>query len=123
MKTPHLLACLAVAATASAADLKDPSAVAQQMNRAAESTVPFMEKPDLRVEIPKPTPHPRAFTSTPKRKKQDIFPPMVPRERIYDAPDYRPPETLPDNLPPGSKLWRYGGQDYWLIPLIPSRDK
>ncbi len=65
-----------------------------------------------------------SFQSAPKSKRNPQVPwGPVPRDKIYDAPNYRVPEVLPDNMPPGSKVWRYGGQDYYLIPLIPSREK
>jgi hypothetical protein len=128
MKTPHLLASFAVAATAAAADLKDPAQVAREFNEAAQTTLPMAGPADLRALsaiADKPLTRPDGFfsaSSRPKRKSHVPWGP-IPRDKIYDAPNYSVPEVLPDNMPPGSKVWRYGGQDYYLIPLIPSREK
>jgi|GEM_PF-1174129 len=128
MKTPHLLASLAVAATAAAADLKDPVEVAREFNEAAKPTLPLAGPADLRassVIADKPLTRPAGFfrsATKPERKSLVSWGP-IPRDKISDAPNYRVPEVLPDNMPPGSKVWRYGGQDYYLIPLIPSREK
>jgi hypothetical protein len=125
MKTPHLLASFAVAATASAADLKDPAEVAREWNETVASSPPVagslsLQNPPTRSLGPITGPRPRD-------KSKDSF--QVPawgkpsRDRIYDAPNYRVPEVLPNNMPPGAKAWEYGGQTYWLIPLIPSKEK
>jgi hypothetical protein len=125
MKTAHLLASFAVAATAAAADLKDPALVAREFNDAAKPTLPLVGPADLRaasVITDKPLPRPEgSFQSAPRaRRTPQVRWGRIPRDKIYDAPNYRVPEALPDNMPPGSKVWRYGGQDYYLIPLIPS---
>lgn len=127
MKTPHLLASFAVAATA-AADLKDPAQVAREFNEAAKPTLPMAGPADLHASsaiADKSLTRPDGFfQSTPKSRRIPQVPwGPIPRDKIYDAPNYRAPEVLPDNMPPGSKVWRYGGQDYYLIPLIPSREK
>lgn len=128
MKTPHLLASFAVAATAAAADLRDPAEVAREFNEAAKPALPLAGPADLRASsdiADKPLTRPDGFfRSYPAPKRKSLVPwGPIPREKIYDAPNYRPPEVLPDNMPPGSKVWRYGGQDYYLIPLIPAREK
>lgn len=128
MKKPHLLACFAVAATAAAADLKDHALVAREFNEAAKPTLPLVGPADLRAAsaiTDRPLPRPEgSFQSAPKSKRNPQLPwGPIPRDKIYDAPHYRESGELPDNMPPGSKLWRYGGQDYYLIPLIPSREK
>jgi hypothetical protein len=126
MKSPHLLASFAVAVTASAADLKDPAEVAREFNEAAKLALPLVGPADLRassVIADKPLTHTHGFSRGAPRKLPPVPWGPIPRDRIYDAPNYRVPDVLPDNLPPGSKLWRYGGQDYYLIPLIPSREK
>jgi hypothetical protein len=128
MKTPHLLASFAVAATASAADLKHPDEVAREWNESVAASTPVTgnlsllepSKSPLRIVGPSPARPAR------DKSKDLIAAPQwgpIPRERIYDAPNYRVPEVLPDNMPPGAKAWEYGGQTYWLIPLIPSREK
>jgi hypothetical protein len=128
MKTPHLLASFAVAATAASADLKDPAEVAREFNEAAKPALPLVAPADLRaasVIADKPLPRPEgSFQSAPRARRTPQVPwGRIPRDKIYDAPNYPAPGVLPDNLPPGSKVWRYGGQDYYLIPLIPSPEK
>jgi hypothetical protein len=126
MKTPHLLASFAVAATAAAADLKDPAEVAREFNEAAKPTLPLAGPADLRapsVITDKPLTRTDGFFRPAPRKLPPVPWGPIPRDKVYDAPNYRVPEVLPDNMPPGSKVWRYGGQDYYLIPLIPSREK
>ena len=128
MKTPHLLASFAVAATAAAADLKDPAEVAREFNEATKPTLPMAGPADLRAAstlTDKPLARPDgSFQSVPQSRRNPQVPwGPIPRDKVYDAPNYRVPEVLPDNMPPGSKVWRYGGQDYYLIPLIPSREK
>ena len=127
MKTPHLLASLAVAVTAAAADLKDPTEVAREWNeRTVQSSPPANSDLSLRgmttpALVIRPLPVLQA-----RSKRLSLVPSWskpAPRERGLDAPNYHVPEILPDNMPPGSKLWRYGGQDYWLIPLVPSHEK
>jgi hypothetical protein len=128
MKTPHVLASFAVAATAAAADLKDPAEVAREFNEAAQPALPMAGPADLRILsaiADKPLARPDGFPpSSPKPKRKSLLPwGPIPHDKIYDAPNSRVPEVLPDNMPPGSKVWRHGGQDYYLIPLIPSREK
>ena len=126
MKTPHLLASFAVAATAAAADLKDPAEVAREFNEAAKPTLSLAGPADLRAAsaiTDKPLTRPDGLFRPAPRKLPAVPWGPIPRDKIYDAPNYRVPEVLPDNMPPGSKVWRYGGQDYYLIPLIPSREK
>jgi hypothetical protein len=94
MKPPHLLASFAVAATAAAADLKDHAQAAREFNEATKPTLPLVGPWG-----------------------------PIPRDKIYDAPNYRVPEVLPDNMPPGRKEWKYGGGTYYLLPLIPAREK
>jgi hypothetical protein len=137
MKTPHLLASFAVAATAAAADLKDSAQVAREWNETvAKSAAPPSWTSDLSL---------RGTTAMPERstgvdraallraqrdKSKGPFrmPPWnqpTPREPLYDAPGpgHRVPEVLPDNMPPGTKEWKYGGGTYYLLPLIPAREK
>ena len=126
MKTPHLLASFAVAATAAAADLKDPAEVAREFNEAAKPALPMVGPADLRassVIADKPLTRPDgSFRPAPRRLPPVPWGP-IPRDRIYDAPDYRVPEVLPDNMPPGTKEWKYGSGTYYLLPLIPAREK
>jgi hypothetical protein len=134
MKIPHLLACFAVAATAAAADLKDSTEVARAWDDSTTSK-PLVDDFSLRGTIPPP---PRAFPPTSPvlhDKPMNLF--QVPSwgtpgqdkparpEPGIDSPRYRPPEVLPNNvpMPRGAKPWLYGGQTYWLMPLIPSREK
>jgi hypothetical protein len=124
MNTPRLLASFAVASVASAADLKDPADVAREWR---ESTVepPVLsagaglnEGPTKPFVAGRVAPSIR-FRGTPQGPNWG----PVPGDRIYDAPNYSVPPVLPDNLPPGTKLWRYGGGTYYLMPLVPAREK
>jgi hypothetical protein len=126
MKTPHLLASFAVAATAAAADLKDPAQVAREFNEAAKPTLPLAGPADLRASsaiADKTLARPDGFFRPSPQKLHPVPWGPIPRERIYDAPNYRVPEVLPDNMPPGTKEWKYGGGTYYLLPLIPAREK
>lgn len=134
MKTPHLLASLAVAVTASATELKDPTVVAREWNEAHESTHGLhmlREVPRLRglpslldqsqsnprtPELPFFSPHkPTPFQVPPWSR-----PP--PRHPGTDIPAEDAPAGPDGKMPRGTKEWKYGGQTYWLMPLIPSRD-
>lgn len=126
MKTPHLLASFAVAATAATADLKDPAQVAREFNEAAKPTLPLAGPADLRASsaiADKPLARPDGFSRPAPKKLPPVPWGPIPRDRIYDAPNYRVPEVLPDNMPPGTKEWKYGGGTYYLLPLIPAREK
>ena len=132
MKT--LLVCLAVTSTAVAADLKDPAVVVRDWNQAVEQIrEPSVPLNNLREQSDALTITPlerifRADNLTPQRPFQksaprDGSPRILPSPRspgpLYDAPNYRVPDVLPDNMPPDSKLWEYNGRKYWLIPLGP----
>jgi hypothetical protein len=124
MKTPHLLASFAVAATVSAADLKDPATVAREWNEtAAQSPVLLTEDLSLKGQtapvprIPAPSIIVDARKST--RRSNPLAPGDSARlpESLYDAPNYRAPEKLPNNRPRGAVPWEYNGEVYWLVPL------
>jgi hypothetical protein len=125
MKTPCLLASLAVAATTSAADPKDPTAVAQEWKEnTAVAQGPLTSDLGLRAQAaPPPVPTWPVFVSDcwPAAKP----PAEMPRrsERLYDAPGYRVPKNLPNDRPRGAIPWNYDGQVYWLIPLTPPAGK
>ncbi len=128
MKTPHLFASFAVAATAAATDLKDPAEVAREFNEAAKPTLPLAGPADLRASssiTDQPLMRPDGFfPAAPRSKRKSLVPwGPIPRGKIYDAPNYRVPEALPDDMPPGTKEWKYGGGTYYLLPLIPAREK
>jgi hypothetical protein len=136
MKTPHLLVSFAVAATASAAELKDPAEVARDWNRSIAESALVTGSMSLR-EIPAVPPRrdpetptfpllrdkpPEQFQPPPWSKRAPRDKP-APREPLIDSPSYRIPDPLPNDLPRGTKPWEYGGQKYWIVPLIPSREK
>jgi hypothetical protein len=129
MNTHALLASFAVAATVAAAELKDPAEVARQFNEAGKPALPLGGSADLRASgdfLNSPLPRPDSSARlTPKSKRPSLVPYWgpIPRDKIYDAPNYRVPEVLPDNMPPGTKEWKYGGGTYYLLPLIPAREK
>jgi len=134
MKTPHLLVSFAVAATAAAADFKDPAAVARTWDdRLVQSPPPLTDNLSLRAQAtPALPPPPGQIVSSNcwGTAKPDLLEPLLEtpsrlRESLIDAPRYRVPEVLPNNvpMPRGAKPWLYGGQTYWVLPLIPSREK
>lgn len=126
MKTPHLLASFAVAATAVAADFKDPSEVVRNWQ---ENTYVGHSPLTWDLSLRRQTMVPPLYSSWPVYMS-DCWPapkpPAPPRNPLQlDAPRYRAPEVLSNNLPMprGAKPWLYGGQTYWVMPLIPSREK
>lgn len=130
MKTPLLLACFAVAVTAAAAESKDATAIASGSNEIPAVPTPlFPGDLSLRSMASAPVIAPatpdltHSDLSDPAPKAVEPLRRRVRPQPLFDAPRNRPPEILPDNMPPGTKAWRYGGQTYWLVPLIPSREK
>lgn len=124
MKTPHVLASLAVASVASAADLKDPADVAREWKEGTAEPPAFSAAPGLAAPMTKPFTTGRVapsirFRGTPKGPSWG----PIPRDKLYDAPNYSVPEVLPDQMPPGTKIWRYGGGTYYLFPAIPAHEK
>lgn len=124
MKTPHLLASFAVAVTVSATDLKDPVAVAREWNEATvQSPEPLTGDLSLKGQTaPAPRlPAPPVALFEPRSRGRNN--PLVPRdgtrmpESLYDAPNYRVPEKLPNDRPRGAVPWEYNGEVYWLVPL------
>ena len=129
MIMPHLLASIAVAAMASAAELKDSSEVAR--NWAENTTVlpQLTGNLSLRAQI---APPPLASwpisisdcwpAATPSRtyRNGDVL--EVPSGQdagkgfLLMAPDG-------DKLPPGAKPWKYRGQTFWLIPIAANEAK
>ncbi|HEX2861428.1 MAG TPA: hypothetical protein VHN79_07300 [Lacunisphaera sp.] len=122
MKTPRLFAALAVAATASAVDLKDPAHVAREWseNFPQSSVAGDLSLKGQTTTPPRPSPAPdfardleslhRTESSPPSRRSQAP-------ESIYDAPNYQVPQTLPNERPRGAVPWEYNGEVYWLVPL------
>jgi hypothetical protein len=125
MKTHALLASFAVAAMASAADLKDPAEVAREWNQSTATPPVFTVEPGLNTPIERPKLSIPSDWGAPRPKKKSLVPYWgpLPRDKIHDAPNYRVPDVLPDNMPPGTKEWKYGGDTYYLLPLIPAREK
>jgi hypothetical protein len=125
MKTPCLLASLTVAATASAADLKDSPAVAREWNaNAYVDHTPFTRDLSLRAQAtPPPLPTWPVFVSDcwPSAKLPAEMPQRS--EPLYDAPSYRVPRNLPNDRPRGAIPWNYDGQVYWVVPLTPPTSK
>jgi hypothetical protein len=127
MKTPHVLASLAVAAVASAADLKDPAEVTREWKET--TALPPVFSTGLGLANGTALPAPRARNQMPS-----FAPPLregpegsaqipswgKPRARADDGSDAGNDRS--GRMPRGAKEWKYGGQTYWLLPLIPSRD-
>jgi hypothetical protein len=124
MKTPHLLASFAVAATVSATDLKDPAAVARDWNETtSQSTDPLTGDLSLKAQTapaPRlPAPPVALFEPRSRGRTNSLAPRDGNRlpESLYDAPNYRVPEKLPNDRPRGAVPWEYNGEVYWLVPL------
>lgn len=126
MKTPLLPASFAVAVMASAADLQDPAIIIEyEWNKHTANPPVFSVDPSLKgtMEIggltlgsaPRATAVPRKIPSPHRRP--------IPRDRIYDAPNDPVPPALPDNMPRGTKEWKYGGGTYYIVPLVPAPEK
>lgn len=138
MKTPHLLASFAVAATAAAADLKDPAQVAREWSQPVGPAMitDFSLKGQSELTLPKRLSPPTFSVDQPRiegggfqfGREQAPSPKFrnkqPPKEPSIDIPGgYRIPDQPGGKMPPGAKEWKYGGQTYWLMPLIPSREK
>lgn len=125
MKTPHLLASFAVAATVTAADLKDPATVAREWNETAAQTSVPLTSGDFTLKgqtAPLPrVPAPPIIVIHRERESGRRSNPLAPSERLpeslYDAPFYRAEEKLPNNRPRGAVPWKHNGEVYWLVPL------
>lgn len=126
MKTPCLLASLAVAATASAADPKDSAIVAREWkDNTAVAQGPLTSDLGLRAQSIRPPALPTwpVFTSDcwPAAKPPAEMPRRT--EPLYDAPSHRVPKNLPNDRPRGAIQWNYDGQVYWVVPLTPPAGK
>jgi hypothetical protein len=129
MKTPHLLASFAVATMASAADLKDPAEVAREWKENAALPPVFSTGLDLATATTLPAPRARNQlpSSVPPLQEKSASSAQVPSWG-KSQPRSRGKESSSEGndhegkMPPGAKEWKYGGQTYWLLPLIPSRD-
>ena len=123
MKTPLLLASLAVTASAAVSDLKDSDAVAQEWREnTIVASAPLTWDLSLRAQAASPAPPPTwpVYISDcwPAPKSN---PPR--REPLYDAPGYQVPRNLPNDRPRGAIPWNYGGQVYWIVHLNPPAGK
>jgi hypothetical protein len=111
-----------MAATAAAAELKEPSQVASDWNKTiAAARQPVLSDGPLGLSAAPPGPltfrsgpEPRPSRSPRLRRNGDVFevplnPPMDPGiQKII------PGSETP---PPGAKPWYYRGQKFWLIPI------
>jgi len=124
MKTPSVLASFAVAIAATAAEPKNDAEAAREWFQNVANPPVFSAAPGLATTPTLDRPLPvQQVTRIPERRSRRSPHWPIPRDRIYDAPNYSIPEVLPDNMPPGTKLWRYGGGTYYLMPLVPSPDR
>jgi hypothetical protein len=120
MKTPHLLASLAVAATAVAAGLRYPAEVAREWSEHAIQLPPRTDNlslhgtttPPLQAVGPMRLPAPLQLP----RLNGDV---LEVNPKVF--PDQRMILAVPNETPPkGAKPWYYRGQKYWLIPIAAS---
>lgn len=128
MKPLSLSACLAMAATAAAAELKEPAQVASDWNQTiADARQPVLSDGPLGLSAAAPGPltfragaEPRPVRLPRLRRNGDVFevplnPPMDPGiQKII------PGSETP---PPGAKPWYYRGQKFWLIPIAQSGEE
>lgn len=132
MKIPHLLASLAVAATAVAAVLKDSSEVARAWE---ENTFVAFPPRTLNLGLQAQIVHPAPYAAWPVIISDCwSYKPRVPDPRekfklrrngdVLEMPsalnfDEGFLKIVPDGvkLPPGAKPWDYRGQEFWLIPI------
>jgi len=122
MKPLTLSACLAVAATAAAAELKEPSQVASDWNQTiADAREPVLSPGSLGLSATTPGPltfqsgaEPRPRRSPRLRRNGDVFE-VPPNQQLDPGIQKVIPGT--DTPPPGAKPWYYRGQKFWLIPV------
>lgn len=127
MKPLSLSACLAMAATAAAAELKEPAQVASDWNKTiADARQPVL--PDGPLGLSAAAPGPLTFQAGAEPR-----PPLLPRLRqngdVLEVPpnlrmDPDMLKMIPDGEtpPPGAKPWYYRGQKFWLIPISNPRE-
>ncbi len=118
MKPLSLLACLAVAATASAADLKDPAVVADDWSKTIEQArTPMLSPGPLgpNVSDAGATILPRGATPPPPRRQLNGDVVEVPANMTDDS---RMVKVVPgESPPPGAKPWVYRGEKFWIVPI------
>jgi hypothetical protein len=122
MKPLSLSACLAMAATAAAAELKEPSQVASDWNKTiAAARQPVLSDGPLGLSATAPGPltfhagaEPRPLRSPRPRRNGDVLE-MPPNLQM----DPGIQKIIPggETPPPGAKPWYYRGQKIWLIPI------
>jgi hypothetical protein len=115
MKLALLTASLATAVVASAAELKDPDAVALDWkNSVALAPLITVPEPGLRNQVQPPP----VFS---ERSYQQQLPLWDPRPAPAESSPFdgiiRPPDYDPKRQPKGAKPYQFKGDTYWLIPL------
>ncbi|AOS46025.1 hypothetical protein Verru16b_03119 [Lacunisphaera limnophila] len=115
MKSLIIVPCLAASA-AVAAELKDPTAVAQEWQQAAEQARQPLGPSRTLAALSDD------LTTTPLERifSPDNLPPLPPpavRPPLLDAPSTKIPDHLPNLRPRGAVPYEYNGEVYWLVPL------
>jgi len=115
MKRLIIPVCFAATAVL-ASDLKDPSTVARDWQRAVDQARrPIGSSGNLAAQSDDltTTPLERLFSTD----VSDQTPALPARPPLLDAPSYQVPKTLPSVRPRGAMPWEYNGEVYWLVPL------
>jgi hypothetical protein len=115
MRTLISTLCL-TATVAVAADLKDPTTVAQAWQQTAEQARQPLGPARTLAAISDD------LTTTPLERifSPDNLPPLPPptaRPPLLDAPSTKIPDQLPNLRPRGAVPYEYNGEVYWLVPL------
>ncbi|MDB6164881.1 MAG: hypothetical protein JWQ83_21 [Lacunisphaera sp.] len=118
MKHLVLSSCLAVAASAAAADLKDPSQVTADWNKTiGDARQPVLAAGPLGLTAGGPgviTFDPGLARPPPRRRLNgDVL-------EVPPGPgnDSRMLKAVPGEMPPlGAKPWYYRGQKFWIVPI------
>lgn len=111
-----------MAATAAAAELKEPAQVAADWDRTiADARAPVLSDGPLGLSATPPGPltvrsgaEPRARRSPRLRRNGDVLE-VPPNLQLDPGIQKVIPDT--DTPPPGAKPWYYRGQKFWIIPI------
>lgn len=112
MKSLFWPACLAVATTASAVELKSPAEVAREWKRTVEEAPMLAVAPDASLREQCPPPPAFSIRGTDPRPAWDP-------KRGPSPFDLRivPDPLRPQHRPRGAKPYEFNGEIYWLVPL------
>ncbi len=111
---PALLAACCATAVASAAEPKDPAAVARDWEKTLAEAPVIHFPTGLRNQVQTPPILPEnTFQETPLWKLK----PQKPRTNPFGDGPLRPPDHDKDERPRSAKPYRFNDGTYWLVPL------